>query len=316
MRVLVTGGTGFVGRLLLEALLSTEFKVRLATSQLVPRNAGFDNIEVVRTGNLTKETDWQEALKSVDAVVHLAARAHVLREDAPDPESAFLETNYEGTKRLAEACCENGVSRLVFLSSIGVHGGGSGNAVFAETSAFAPHTPYAESKMRAELFLQELAQRGDLDCRILRPPLVYGSNAPGNLAQLIRAVQRGLPLPLGSVRNRRSLIGVGHLTRVIRVVLEAESVDRSAYVVADREVVSTPEIVRAVGKGLGRSVRLWPLPVAMLKALGAVSGRRGAVDQLVGNLEVDASAFRAEFGDLQPCSTLEGLTAAARASSG
>lgn len=310
MKVLMTGGTGFVGRAAVQEVLAAGHTVRLAVRRSISEPAS--GVEMVLVGDIGGATEWVGALDGVDAVVHLAARAHVLREDAPDPEAAFLETNYAGTKRLAEAC-RGRVSQLVYLSSIGVHGAGSDRA-FDESSALAPHSPYARSKALAEDCLQALVQRGELDCRILRPPLVYGPRAPGNLARLAGLVRRRLPLPLGSVRNRRSLVGVEHLARAIRAVVEAQSVSRSAYVIADREVVSTPEIVRAIAAGLDAPARLWPLPVAMLRAVGSLAGRRGTIEQLVGDLEVDARAFRAEFGDLQPASTLEGLGAAARES--
>lgn len=254
---------------------------------------------------------WHHILDGVDAVVHLAARAHVIRDAESDPDKAFLETNYEGTKTLAEAC-RNRVSRFLYVSTVGVHGADSGNRSLNESSNLKPYSPYTRSKALAESDLLSLAQQGDLDCRILRPPLVYGPGMPGNLSRLLRLINKGIPLPLGSVRNRRNLIGIGHLSRAIRALLEVEYVRRRVYLVADREVVSTPEIIRNLAEGVCRPARLLAFPVAGLKVLGASMGQRHVINQLVGNLEIDTGAFRNDFGNIQPCSTRDGLIAAAQ----
>lgn len=312
MKVLVTGGGGFIGRSLIAELVRRGIGVRATSRNVCAGMLEHPNLEWIEIESIGRCSEWPMALSGVDAVIHLAARAHILRESAADPEAAFFETNLEGTLGLAHACVGR-VNRFIYLSSIGVHGSATHASALDESSVIAPDNPYARSKADAELCLQELAADGELDSRILRPPLVYGPDAPGNLARLVSAVRRGMPLPLSAVNNRRSLVGVAHLVSAIVALLMAENVSRSAYVVADREVVSTADMVRAIAQGLDRSPRLWALPPAMLRGLGIAAGRQSTVDQVVGDLEVDASNFRDEFGDLQPFSTLKGLADAAGA---
>lgn len=313
MRTLVTGGSGFIGRSLIDGLLARGVDVRATCREMKPSFCRHARLEWVEVGSIGARTNWMNALRDVDQVVHLAARAHVLQESESESEAeaAFFKTNYLGTMRLADEC-RGRVRRFVYLSSIGVHGSASPQEALTEYSAIAPDAAYGRSKAKAESYLQTLVARGELNCTILRPPLVYGPNAPGNLARLVRSVERGMPLPLGSVDNRRNLIGVYHLVHVIIAILDAESVKRTAYVVADREVVSTAEIIRSIAKGLDCSPKLWPVPVGILRAAGAIAARRYMVEQLVGNLEVDASNFRDEFGDLQQRSTRDGLGDMAR----
>lgn len=177
MNVLVTGGSGFVGSTLVREMTAAGHHVRVATRDL--RERGVPYVTQVRVENISESTDWSEALDGIDAVVHLAARAHVLREREADPKAAFMLTNYGGTRRLADAC-RGRVGRFVFMSTIAVHGSQGGDSVVrSEGSAIAPDTPYGRSKARAEDHLAELRERGDLDSVSLRPPLTYGSGAPG-----------------------------------------------------------------------------------------------------------------------------------------
>lgn len=314
MEILITGGNGFIGRVARHDLRGRNHGITLALRDAGHEEAvnGREHISLV--GQIDGRTDWSDALAGIDVVVHLAARAHQVKDVAADPRTAFLEVNYNVTKRLAEQAAGR-VQRFIFLSTIGVHGSTSEDRALDEKAPIAPETPYAESKAKAEECVLDIAANGGFEAIVLRPPLVYGANAPGNFARLIAAVRRGIPLPLGLVRNQRSLIGVDHLAKAILAAVEAESVDSQPYLVADRQVVSTPEIIRSLATGLGKSGRLLPIPVSMLRLSGAVSGRRTMVEQLVGNLTVNAGAFRRVFGDVQPCSTVDGLVEAARATS-
>jgi len=260
----------------------------------------------VIVGDITGKTDWKTALDGVDAVVHLAARAHVVNERDNDPEGAFMRANYEMTRRLADACCGR-IKRFVFMSTVAVHGPQRGGGVRNEDSEIAPDTAYGRSKARAEFYLAELRARGDLESVSLRPPLVYGPGAPGNLRRLVSLVRRGVRLPFGAIRNRRSLIAREHLARNVVSVLAAPNPTRAAYCVADWEALGTPEIVRALALGAGVEAKFLSVPVGLMRAAGSLVGKRRMIEQLVGSLEVDASAFREEFGDLQPFATIEGL---------
>lgn len=305
--VLVTGANGFVGRGVTQKLI--EYGARVSGTY---RNTKPINQKL--TGNwyhleIDGNTDWSGCLHGVDYVVHCAARAHILNESPSKSADLFLSTNLEGTKRLAEAC-RGRVVRLVYLSSIGVHGPNSISAPFDESSPILPINPYTRSKAQAESYLLNMSAQEELDCVILRPPLVYGPAAPGNLSRLIRYVKKGIPLPLSTVSNRRNLISLDYLAKSIIAVLETEKSAMPVYVVSDKEVVSTPDIIRSIALGLSgdKGGRLWPMPLWMLKVIGILTGRRKMIEQLVCNLEVDSSAFRHEFGDVQECPTLVALS--------
>lgn len=310
MKVLLTGGTGFVGQTVLAALHAEGHRLRRALRRAAAPAPGVEDIVV---GPVSPDTDWTAALRGVDAVVHLAARAHVLRDTAADPEREFMQTNAEGSRRLAEAAAAAGVGHLLFVSSIGVHGIGSGEGVLDAASPLAPVTPYGRSKAAAETALRQRAQSQGLRVTVLRPPLVYGPGAPGNLERLMAALARGLPLPLAAVRNQRSLVGVANLASAIAAVLASGGAGYEAYPVADRERLSTPELLRLLASGLGRPARLWPVPPRLLALAGRLTGRSQQIEQLCGSLVVDGTAFASRFRWQQPQAQPAGLLAMARA---
>lgn len=303
VRVLVTGATGFIGTHLLPALRQRGYTVRAAV-RATGRLPG-DDVETVRVGEIGADTDWDAALEGVDAVIHLAARAHVLRESGADPREAFMRVNAEGTRRLAEACVGR-VNQLVFVSSIAVHGSAAG-PYLDEDSPLLPDTPYGESKRQAEETLIGLDRAGQLPVSILRPPLVYGPQAPGNLGRLARAVQRGLPLPLASVDNRRSLVGVDHLSAALIGCLESPRAARGSFMVADEECLSTAEIIRCLARGAGRPAHLWPCPPGLLRLGGRLVGRARMISQLLDSLTVDARRLCSAIGPFQQQTSCEGL---------
>ena len=216
------------------------------------------------------DTDWRAALAGIDAIVHLAARAHVLRDSSADAHALYRAVNTLGALRLAEAAAAAGVRRFVFLSSVRVHGERSTGAPFTEASPLVAQDPYGRSKAEAERGLAALAAAGRLEPVILRPPLVYGPGARGNFARLVRLVARGVPLPLGAVRNRRSLIFVGNLVDAIVRSLDDPAAAGETFMVSDGEDVSTPELVRRIARALGKPARLVPVPA------GAAPPRRRA----------------------------------------
>ena len=210
--VLVTGANGFVGRAVVARLAADGVAVRAAVRRT---GAPFPpNVRIVAGTDLDHLAEWRDALQGVSAVVHCAARVHRLADDDADPLAAFRRANRDATAALAEAAAAAGVARFVFLSSIGVHGAETFGRPFAAADAPAPCSPYAISKHEAENELARIGAERGLEVVVLRPPLVYGPDAPGNFATLLRAVDRGLPLPLGAIRNRRSFVAVSytHLT--------------------------------------------------------------------------------------------------------
>lgn len=298
MRILVSGAGGFVGRHLTDTLRARGHEVRAAGRASV--------------GDIGPQTDWSGALDGIEVVVHLAARAHILKENAADPRAAFMRTNAQGTARLAQAAAAGGVRRMLYLSTIGVHGNATAGEPFTERSPLAPHNLYAESKLAGEI--ATVAPSGGVpEIVIVRPPLVYGTGVSANFLRILRLVDRGVPLPFASVHNQRSLVSVWNLTDLLATLCEQPLAPHSVFVVSDGEDLSTAQLVRRLARLLGRSARLLPVPPAALRALGTLTGRRAEVESLCGSLVVDSSGTRARLKWSPPLSVDEGLERTVRA---
>lgn len=313
-RVLVTGANGFVGTALAAALSKRGMPARLAVrdERAALRLArGPGEADVVAVGDVGAATDWRAALKGVDAVVHLAARSHVMREHAADPLAAYRAVNVEGTRRLARDAEAAGVRRLVFVSSVKVNGERTGERAFTEEDPPAPEDAYGISKWEAEQALWDAAGKGGTGAVVLRPPLMYGPGVKGNFLSLVRAVARGTPLPLASVDNRRSLLFVGNLVDAVLLCIDHPAAG-GTYLLADGPDVSTPELARGIGEALGRRARLLHVPPALLRLAGAASGRSPAVSRLLGSLRVDSARIRRELGWRPGATLAQGLAETAR----
>lgn len=312
MTTLITGAAGFVGRHLSQ-YLARRHPLRLAVRDL-PADASLSSFgKVVVSGCVCGTTDWSESLKGVHAVVHLANRAHVMREAAADPAVAYREVNVEGTRRLAEQAAAAGVRRLVYLSSVKVLGERTQAQVFDEASIPMPEDPYGQSKWDAEQALQDVAAKTGLEVVVLRPPLVYGPGVGANFLRLMRCVASGIPLPVAAIHNRRSLLYVGNLTSAIEVCLLQPAAAGRTYLMGDGQPVSTAQLVSMLASALAVPDRSWPLPPAVLRLAGAATGMSGAISRLVDALEVDDAAIRQELSWLPPFSMTEGLRETAAA---
>jgi nucleoside-diphosphate-sugar epimerase len=309
-RVLVTGATGFVGRHLCAALAARGVGVRAAVRGRpevpVPGAA-----EVVEVGDIGPATAWGAALDGVDAVIHLAARVHVMSDDSADPLSEYRRVNTAGTERLARQAAAAGVRRMVLASSVKVNGEETApGAAFGASDVPAPADPYGVSKHEAEEALFSVA---GIEGVVVRPPLVYGPGVRANFLALVRAVDRGVPLPLGRISNRRSLVYAGNLADALALCAAHPAAAGRTYLVSDGEPLSTPGLVRALARALGRPARLLPVPPAALRAAGALAGRRAAVARLCGSLVVDDAPLRAELGWAPPLGVDAGLAETVRA---
>jgi nucleoside-diphosphate-sugar epimerase len=301
--ILVTGSSGFVGSALCRGLELRGGSVLRA----VLRHAKPDDAAVV-VGDIDSKTEWAEALNSVDAVVHLAARVHQIRDTAADPMSEFRKVNVEGTRRLAEAAACAGVKRFVFLSSIKVNGEMTdGVGAFTETDLPHPTDAYGVSKWEAEQILREVGQRTGMEAVILRLPLIYGPEVKANFLKLVRHIERGRPLPFGCIRNQRSLLGLSNLVDIICCCLGHQAAAGETFLASDGDDVSTPELVRRIAGVFGRPARLVPMPVWMMKLGGRVAGRSDQVKRLCGSLRIDSSKIRRKLGWTPVCTMEEEL---------
>lgn len=306
MKVLVTGANGFIGRALVHRLAHDD---RLSVRAAVRRPAQFPPGVEQTPGDLEPGRNWNDSLEGVTHVVHLAARVHMMRDTAPDPALQYHRVNVDGTMALARSAVAAGVRRFVYLSSLKVNGE---SGLFTERDRPSPRDEYAISKHEAELMLRELAQQGTLEAVIIRPPLVYGQGVGANFAQLIRAVGRGMPLPLGAVRNHRSFVGVDNLVDFIVTCLDHPAAANETFLVSDGDDLSTPELVRRLARAMERPARLIPVPPLLLRLAARAAGRRDAAERLLASLQADISKARGTLSWSPPVTVDEGLARTVR----
>nr|WP_291998180.1 SDR family oxidoreductase [Candidatus Accumulibacter sp. ACC012] len=307
--ILITGVTGFVGGALCSAL-EGRFELRGALRAKKSWHGG-SSIDL-REQQLTPDEDWSAALQGVDTVIHCAARVHLLREQSTNPSADFHYVNVGGTLNLARQALHSGVRRFIFLSSIGVNGGETDLNPINDKSDACPHSPYAISKHRAELALFSLANKSAMEVVVIRPPLVYGPNAPGNFATLMNWLWSGFPLPFGMVtNNRRSFVCIDNLVSLIEICLDHPAAANQTFLVSDDEDLSTAALLRRLTTALGRPVRLIPVPVGLITLGAKMIGRPGIAQRLCGSLQVDIGKTKELLGWSPLVSVDEGLRRAA-----
>nr|WP_254209489.1 SDR family oxidoreductase [Burkholderia multivorans] len=308
--LVVTGANGFVGRAVCRRALEAGHTV----TALVRRPGG--TVDGVREWvHAAADFDglgdeWPMNL-AADCVVHLAARVHVMRDESPDPDAAFEATNVAGTLRLATAARQHGVRRIVYASSIKAVAEADGGTPLSEAANPEPQDAYGRSKLRAERQLAQFGAANGLDVVIVRPPLVYGPGVRANFLRMMDAVARRMPLPLGSIAARRSILYVDNLADALLHCAVDPRAAGECFHVADDDAPSVTDLLRLVGDALGKPARLIPVPSAVLQALGTLTGRRAAVDRLTGSLQLDTGRIKRVLGWHPPYTTRQGLEATA-----
>lgn len=315
MNILVTGGTGFLGRAIIKALLLRQqylltAAVRSPEKLVEPGVNEFERLNVVPIGEIDGRTDWTYALGGCEVVIHCAARVHVMDDSAADPLMAFREVNTLGTLNLAKQAAQSGVKRFIFVSTVKVNGESSPlGHPFGPDNVNIPSDPYGLSKYEAEVGLRELAANSEMEVVIVRPPLVYGPNVKGNFDRMMRWLNKGVPLPLGTVNNRRSLVSLDNLVSFITVCIAHPRAANEAFLVSDGHDLSTSALLSKLTKLLNAPSRLLPIPAGWLMLAARLLGKRDVALRLLGSLQVDIAKNKALLDWTPPMTVDEGLKA-------
>ncbi|MDK8463859.1 SDR family oxidoreductase [Marinobacter sp. SS13-12] len=305
MNILLTGASGFLGEPLSECL---DRDSRFVLTRAVRRKESLKNSRDVLIDGLHAGTDWATALNGQDVVVQAAARVHIMKDEVSEPVAEYRKVNVDGTLNLARQAVAAGVRRFVFISSIKVNGEDTPlNSPFTPGDKPAPEDAYGFSKMEAEQGLWDIARDTGMEVVIIRPPLVYGPGVKGNFARMIKLVEKGLLLPLGAIHNKRSLVALDNLVDLIVSCIDHPAAANQIFLAGDGQDLSTTQLLRGIGKAMGKPARLIPVPAGMLMFGAALLGKKGVAQRVLGSLQVDISKARNLLGWEPPISVEEGL---------
>ena len=294
IKVLVTGGNGFVGQSLCQQLLQQDYFVRTAIRDF---NKTVPASEKVLIGNLDANTDWSLALQDIQVVIHLAARVHVMKETSSDALAEFRKVNVEGTLNLARQAVQAGVSRFIYLSSIKVNGEQTSDEMpYTPEDEPNPVDPYGISKQEAEKALRQLALETGLKVVIIRPPLIYGPSVKANVQSMMRIIDKNVPLPLAAINNKRSLVALDNLIDLILTCIKHPAAVNQTFLVSDGHDLSTPELLKRMAVALGKRAYLLPIPTVLLVSVATMLGKKAIAQRLCGSLQVDISKSRELLG--------------------
>jgi len=310
IKILVTGANGFIGETLCERLLAEGYQVQgtvRSSDSFATLHSGVSGLKI---SSIDDKTDWTNALVGVNTIVHLAACVHMLNHTTAAL-SLFRLVNVKGTEQLAREAALANVRRFIYMSSVKVNGEGR-STPYNEDDIQKPQDAYSISKWEAEKVLNKISDETSMETVIIRSPLVYGPRVKANFLRLFELVERGIPLPLASVNNRRSLIYLENLTDAIVTCMKHPKAAGQTYFVSDGEDVSTPKLVRRISSALGKPARLFPFPPILLKMAGIITGKSVAIDRLVSSLMVDSSKIRRDLNWKAPFSMDQGLRETAK----
>ena len=302
MKILLTGASGFVGSALLAKLGVINTRV-LGRSRPSLNKVDFFYSEIL------PDSDFSDALKNIDVVIHSAARAHIMKDESCDPYTEYRNVNTLGTLSLARQAASAGVKRLIFISSIKVNGESTsiGQPFFYDDEP-SPEDPYGQSKAEAERGLLELAQETGMEVVIIRPPLVYGPGVKANFATMINFAIKNLPLPLGAIKNKRSLVSIENLVDLIVTCIDHPKAAGNIFLVSDDLDVSTTELLKELTRAAGKKPHLIPIPMALVRGLAILLGKRAVADRLCGNLQLDITHTKNTLDWSPPVTFQEGIT--------
>ena len=314
-KLLITGANGFIGKALCAALMADSNDAGHYRINAVVRTAAAcpDAVVPIVLGDINANTDWTEALKAVDVVVHLAARVHVMHDEVAEPLAEFRKANVDGTMNLARQAAQAGVRRFVFISSIKVNGEYTRpGCPFTAEDTPAPVDPYAVSKYEAEQALRELAGKNAMELVIIRPPLVYGPGVKANFYSMMRRLDKQMPLPLGAIDNRRSLLALDNLVDLIIICIGHPAAAKQIFLAGDGEDMSTTQLLHRVAAALGKTALLMPVPVWILTAVAKLFNKTAAFQRLCCSLQVDIGKTQRLLEWIPPVSVDEALAKTAQ----
>lgn len=305
VKILVTGADGFVGKTFCRMAREAGYYIR-GTMRVGLSLPYCDEMAV--TGDFADYRDWPAILEGMDAVVHLAARVHVMQEDSSDGLEFYRRINVQATELLARAASKAGVKRFIFASSVMIQGG-STVTPYSEEGRPNPKTPYAVSKWEAEQMLHRVQTETGLPVTILRPPLMYGPGVKANFLKLLHLIYSALPLPLGGVQGRRSILFIDNFAHAIFHCLENSKSVGQTFLLSDGPAIGLPHLIKLLARHMERPCRLFPFPPSLLHRMLSIIGRREVADRLLGSLEVDDSKIRRLLGWHPPVTLETGLAA-------
>jgi len=306
MKILITGAHGFIGKALMKHLVSLNYQIIGAIR--LSKHAERLPVEVTPLiiPSIGAETNWSVALRGIDTIIHLAGRAHVMKEKASEPLISFRNINTFGTERLAKAAAFEGVKRLIFISTIKVNGEDSTTS-YTEKDSPNPQDPYAISKWEAEQILRDVSAETGMETIIIRPPLVYGPAVRANFLRMLHLVDYGIPLPFARINNHRSLIYIGNLVDAIAMCINHPNAGNQTFLVSDQDDVSTPDLIRLISSAMDKPNRLFSFPPNILSLFATMIGKKNLYDRLCGSLAVDASTISKKLSWQPPFSLNDGI---------
>ena len=294
-KILVTGATGFIGKAVIQKLLIQEFIVSALVRNTSP--ALPDSVTQIVIGDISTLPKNISALQNIDVLIHIAARAHIMNETENNPLTEFRKVNTTATLNLARQAAEAGVKRFIFISSVKVNGEiTEPGTSFTPGNTHAPTDPYGLSKFEAEQGLMSLTQNTGMEVVIIRPPLVYGPGVKANFLAMIKWVDKGVPLPLGAIHNKRSLVALDNLVSFICHCINHPKASNEIFLISDNEDVSTTELLQKVAKALGKKIILLPIPVSLMRVAARLIGKQAVASRLFDSLQLDSSKAKDLLG--------------------